>query len=210
MAGGAGYLYSRFGGPKALPLAVAGGIVVMALIGGRQGSTSGGGTSHQRVMAWALGLTTLVNQPLWVPTGLGGNWFVDETGLLAHNSFVEAFVCFGLFGGGAFIGAFYLGARLLDRFGRGIDAPAWAVTARPFGFAVLVGYGIGCYSITRNYVVPTYLTLGIISVLLEQAVPTLPKRHQVNRRWFLWLIAFSTVSLVVMAIVTQLLGRAGF
>ena len=210
MAGGAGYLYSRFGGPKALPLAVAGGAVVMALVGGRQGSTDGGDTSHQRVMMWADGVFTLVHQPFWVPIGLGGNWFTGETGLLAHNSFVEAYVCYGLFGGGAFLGAFYLGARLLDRLGRSIDAPPWAVAARPFGFAVLVGYGVGCYSITRNYVVPTYLTLGLISFLLDQAGPPFPERHRVNRRWFLWLVGFSFIGLVLMVVATQLLGRAGF
>ena len=36
MAGGAAYLYSRYGGAKALPFAVIGAVIVLAAIGGRQ------------------------------------------------------------------------------------------------------------------------------------------------------------------------------
>lgn len=209
LAGAAAYLYSRYGGPRTLPFAVIGMAVALAAVGGRQGSAGGGGTAHQRVMAWAEGFTELFRHPFLLPIGLGRDWYLDETGLVAHNSFVQAYVEFGLFGGAAFLGAFYFAGRLLDRFGRGIDAAPWAVQARHFGFAILIGYAMGCYSITRNFVIPTYLTLGIVSVLLEQAAPTLPERQQIDRRWFGWFIKFSIVSLVTMAITIQVMGRAG-
>ncbi|HUR52965.1 MAG TPA: hypothetical protein VMZ71_02455 [Gemmataceae bacterium] len=209
LAGGAAYVYSRFGGPRALPFAVGGAALVVLLVGGRQASIGGGGTAHERLMMWADGLSNLFARPLYIPTGLGVGWFADEHGLVAHNSFVQAYVELGLFGGGAFLGAFLLGARILDRVGRGVPAPGWAVDARPYAFAALIGYAMGCYSLTRNFVVPTYLTLGIASVVLGAAAPTLPEKYRVSGGWFAKGILFAVCGLILLKISTQGLGRAG-
>ncbi len=209
MAGGSAYLFSRFGGPKAIPYAAAGAVTVLTLIGGRQGNISGGGTAHERLMLWANGLTQLLAQPIYIPTGLGNGWFVDNFGLVAHNSFVQAYVEFGLLGGGGFLGAFLLSAYILYRFGKGVDAPSWAIQARHYAFAAVVAYAVGCYSITRNFVVPTYLTLGIASVLLDTAAPTLPERFCVNGRWFGWAFFLSICGLLLMKIATQGMGLFG-
>ncbi|MBY0460318.1 MAG: O-antigen ligase family protein, partial [Gemmataceae bacterium] len=209
MAGGGAYLYSRYGGPKALPFVVCGVAVVLAAAGGRQGDISGGGTAHERLMMWADGLTELLRHPLQIPTGLGQGWLVDAHGLVAHNSFVQGYVELGLFGGGAFMGAFLLGMRLLDRIGRGIDAPRWAVESRHFGFAVLAAYAMGCYSLTRNYVVPTYLVLGLVSVLLEAAAPRLPEKFVVDQNWFRRAVLFAVCGLVFIKLATMVLGQAG-
>jgi len=207
LAGAGAYLYSRYGGAKALPFVFAAAVGAIALVGGRQASIAGTGTGHQRVMAWAEGFTQFYRHPVYIPIGLGNDWFRDETGNVAHNSFVEAYVDFGLFGGGAFLAAFYLGARVLERFGRGIEAPRWAIAARHFGFAALIGYAVGCYSLTRNFVIPTYLVLGLVSVLFEQS--RLPKRYQVDGRWFVWFGIFSSCGLILITLATQILGRAG-
>jgi hypothetical protein len=209
LAGVVAYLYSRFGGPRSLPFAILGTVIALAAIGGRQGNIGGGGTAHERLMLWAAGLGELFGRPLYIPTGVGIGWFVDDTGHVAHNSFIQAYVELGLLGGGAFLAAFYLSARILDRIGRGVDAPRWVLDARHFGFAVLVGYAMGCYSLTRNFVVPTYLALGIASVLLDQAAPRLPDRFRVSGRWLLWFGLFSVCGLVLMKIMTQGLGQAG-
>ena len=208
LAGGAAYMYSRFGGKRAVPFAVAGVVVALAAIGGRQGNI-GGDTAHDRLMMWADGLFNLLNRPLSIPTGLGLGWFMENHNLLAHNSFVEAYVTLGIFGGGAFLGAFLLSLRLLDLLGREIEAPTWVVDSRHFGFALISGYAMGCYSLTRNYVVPTYLILGLASVLLEQAAPQLPKKFQVNRDWFVRAVLFAVCGLVFIKFATQALGMAG-
>lgn len=208
-AGGAAYLYSRFGGAKAVPLAIVGVVVALAAIGGRQADMSGGDTAHERLMMWAGGVSTLFQQPFFLLTGLGAGWFTDQYGLLAHNSFVQAYVETGLIGGGAFLGAFLLGLRLLDRLGRGIDAPAWVVGSRYYAFGALAGYAMGCYSLTRNWVVPTYLVLGIASVLLEHAAPQLPEKFQVNRAWFIRGAVFAVCGLLLIKVATQVLGQAG-
>ena len=210
LTGGGAYLYSRYGGARALPLAVAGAVAALVAIGGRQADVgSGGGTAHERMIMWAEGLHTLLHHPLAVPTGLGLGWYPNEFGLVAHNSFVEAYVELGLIGGGAFLGSFLLALRLLGQLGKGIDAPEWAVEARHFAFAILAAYAVGCYSLTRNYVVPTYLVLGIASVLLETSAARLPVRHQVNREWFKRAVLFAIAGLMFMKFATQGLGMVG-
>ncbi len=209
LAGGSTYLYSRYGGPKALPLAVAGSLVAVLAIGGRQGDISGGGTAHQRLMFWAAGMTAIFSQPHFIPTGLGIGWFEAETGHVAHNSFISAYVELGVFGGGAFLGAFYLSARILDRIGRGVTAPPWVELARHFALASIVGCAVGCYSLTRNFVIPTFLVLGLTSVLLDQAAPTLPERFRVNSKWLQWAALFGICGLVLAKLATQGMGLAG-
>jgi hypothetical protein len=209
MAGCGAYVFSRYGGPRAVPFVAVGGVGVLALIGGRQGNISGGGTAHERLMMWAGGLTELLNKPLYIPTGLGNGWFDSEYTLVAHNSFVQAYVEDGLIGGGAFMGAFVIGIFMLFRLGSTIPAPPWVVQARHYGFAALAGYGMGCYSVTRNFVIPTYLTLGIASILLGMAAPTLPERFQVSQKWLIRGILLAVCGLIFMKVATQILGKAG-
>lgn len=209
LAGLAGFVYSRFGGPKALPFAVAGVFGALVLVGGRQGNIAGGGTAHERLMMWAEGLSDLFHRPLYIPTGLGVGWFADANGLVAHNSFVQAYVEQGIFGGGAFLGAFVLAAWATDRLGRSIRGEAWAIQTRPYVFAVLAGYAMGCYSLTRNMVVPTYLVLGIVAALVESPAVVLPGVLHITKRWFSRAILMSIGGLVFLKFATQLLGMAG-
>ena len=209
LAGIGGYLYSRYGGARALPFAIGGAVAALALIGGRQASIGGGGTAHERLMYWAGGLGELFSQPVYLLTGLGEGWCVEEMGQVAHNSFVQAYVEFGLLGGGAFLAAFYLSLRILERVGRGVDAPRWVVDSRHYGFAILVGYAMGCFSLTRNFVVPTYLALGLASALLEPVASRLPNRYRVSARWWVWLALVSICGLILIKISTQALGQAG-
>jgi hypothetical protein len=160
-------------------------------------------------MFWAEGMTTIFAQPFSILTGLGMGWFLDANGHVAHNSFIQAYVEIGLFGGGSFLAAFYLSARTLHRLGREVIAPRWVVQARHFAFAAVVGYAVGCYSLTRNYVIPTYLVLGIASILLDRATPALPERFRVNGSWFRWVVLFSICGMGLVKLATQALGLAG-
>ena len=209
LAGVTGYLYSRFGGPKALPYAAIGIVGALAMIGGRSANIAGGGTAHERLMFWADGLTTLFNTPVYLLTGLGNGWFVDSNGLVAHNSFVQAYVEHGLLGGTAFLGAFAYSALMIDRLGRTIIAPAWVIQARPFAFGSVCAYAMGCYSITRNLVIPTYMILGLAAVIVFPRVGALPAVFQVDRRWFVRTLILGIVGLVGIKFATQLLGLAG-
>lgn len=209
LAGGAAYLFARYGSTRGVPLAVAAGVATLVMIGGRQGSVEGGGTAHQRLMLWAEGMTEIVRQPFRLPTGLGVDWYLDETGHVAHNSFVTAYIELGLFGGGAYLGMFTYACWLLYRLGRELPAPAWAVQARPFAFAVTVGYAVGCYSLTRNFVVPTYLIVGLASAVLTPSHPYPLDPYRVDGRWFLRWAGLSVAGFVFIRLLTQALGLAG-
>ena len=209
LAGGSGYIFSRFGGPRSLPYAIGGSMAALSLIGGRQGNIAGGGTAHQRLMFWAEGFTGLGRHPFLIPTGLGRGWFVDEIGHVAHNSFVHTYVEFGLLGGGAFLGMFFLALLLLYRLGRGISAPQWVLESRHYVFGVIVGWAMGLYSLSRNEVVPTYMVIGIASVLLDQAAPSLPARYRVDKRWFQRGLLLAFCGLVLMKFLTQGMGMVG-
>lgn len=209
MAGVASYLFSRFGGTKSIPIALGGAFLLLFAIGGRSANIEGGGTAHQRVMIWSDGVTTLLSRPQLIPTGLGIGWFQDDQGLVAHNSFIQAYVELGLIGGSSFLIAFLLAGWMCHHVGRGWDAPQWAIEARPFVFGVLAGYAIGCYSVTRNFVIPTYLTLGLVSVIIDQTIPSFPDQYRVNQRWFLFAVLFGLAGLVFLRIATMLLITSG-
>ena len=209
LAGLAGYLYARYGGPRALPYAAAVIVGSQVVIGGRQGGIGGGGTAHERLMFWADGLSNLFNRPLYLLTGLGDGWFSSENGLVAHNSFVQTYVEQGLFGGTAFLGAFAYAAWMIDRLGRSIAAPPWVLQIRPFAFGSICGYAMGCYSITRNLVIPTYMILGLAAVAVVPRISDLPAIFQVDRPWFKRTLILGVVGLVGIKFATQLLGLAG-
>ncbi len=208
VAGGVAYLYARFGNLKMLPFLLVGGVAALLLVGGRQSEVSGG-TAHTRLMFWADGFSAIFQQPFRIPTGLGLGWFTDETGHVAHNSFVQAYVEQGVFGGAAFFSAFLLAVWLIDRVGRGVNAPEWVIRARPFALAAVVGYAVGCYSLTRNMAEPTYLILGLASTLLEHAAPTLPSRYQVSGRWLAFGLIVGLCGLLTIKLITQALCMAG-
>ena len=209
LAGACTFLVVRFGGPKLIPVVAVSAVVALGAIGGRQGNIAGGGTAHERLMMWADGFFNLFHRPLYLPTGLGIGWYVDECGLVAHNSFVQAYVEQGIFGGGTFLAAFILSAWIPYRFGKTIPASHWACDMRPYACAVACGYAMGCYSLTRNMVLPTYLTLGIVASVIESTGVALPAYFYLSRRWFMYLIAFAVAGLVFLKFATQLLGMAG-
>ena len=98
---------------------------------------------------------------------------------------------------------------MIDRLGRAIAAPGWVIQARPFAFGSVCGYAMGCYSITRNLVIPTYMILGLAAVVVFPRVSPLPAVFQVDRRWFVRTLILGLVGLVGIKFATQLLGLAG-
>lgn len=209
LAGVSAWLFARYGGKRSMPLAVVAGVALLALIGGRSANITGGGTAHERVMLWAQGIGDLIKMPVYLIPGLGVDYYPDEYGLVAHNSFVSSYVETGLLGGGFFLGAFYIAGRLVHRVGRHSPVEDWVRAARPFIFAVVVGYAAGAYSVSRQFVLPTYITLGLASAYLEMALPQTPDRYRVSGRWFLRLAILSVIGLVVLKIMTQGLGVLG-
>jgi O-antigen ligase len=205
------FLVARFGWRRALPVAIAGVPLIILAVGGRQAKLDldNEDTGYARLMLWGEGIGELARQPRSWLTGLGAGEYVEEAGLAAHNSFVQAYVELGLFGGSAFFVAFLSAARMLYRLrreGRPPRSPRLAVFP-PYLLAAVVGYCGGMFSLSRNYVVPTYLCLGIAEAYLALAMPKPPPEFRVSRTWLTQTALLGVGGLLFLKFFTQLMGN---
>jgi putative inorganic carbon (hco3(-)) transporter len=206
MAAVGAWLLGKYGSIRSLVIATACLPIMMALVSGRQGSI-GGDSTHERLMMWADGLTEFFRRPMEWPFGIGV-YFIKYYTLVAHNSFVQAYVEEGLVGGGFFAGAFFFAVRIAYLTRQQIQND-WVKKTAPFVFAVAVGYAAGCYSVTRNYVIPTYLVLGLVTAYSNMVMPVMPHSFQVNATWWKRLAFCSVAGIVFLKFFTQFAGQAG-
>jgi hypothetical protein len=216
LAAATAYLVARYGWKRAVPLAV---VVVPAaavLFAGRQTDFSGvggSGTANQRVQFWSEGFQLLrggVAGPQTMLTGLGTGEFAEHIRHVAHNSFVHAFVETGLIGGGLFVGAFALAALGAYRAPAGVPGrnhPEGLAFLRPFVFAQVVGFSAGIFSLSRCYVVPTYLILGLASAYLALAAPVPPPWFRVTAKLWVRLAGVAVAAFVALYLFTRVLVR---
>jgi hypothetical protein len=202
--------FSRYGWRKA----VLGSALVLPLVGvlfaGRQTDMDmESGTAQQRIQLWGEGLQLLRTSPVF---GIGMNRYGEELGLVAHNSFVHCYVELGLLGGTLFTGAFFVAAGSLHRLrphSDGIPDPEMR-RLRPYLLAIVVAYATGLLVLSRAYVVPTYLILGLAAIYLQllpnkQSLP-LP---QLSRRLVGQVFAASAGCLVVTYLFVRTMARWG-
>ena len=96
---------------------------------------------------------------------------------MAHNSFVHAFTELGFFGGALFLGAFTAALVMLYRLRNDChsECECWRESTRelkrmlPYVTAMLVGFAVSMFSLSRNYFVPTYLVLGLATAYVQIA-----------------------------------------
>ncbi len=158
----------RFGGKVAIVAAVMAACVI-PLAAGQRGDSGmdEGGTGQERIQLWRDGFQELKSPALLFGTGQGS--YGDIAGLVAHNSFVHAYVELGLFGGTLFFGCFFFAGMQLYRMGRLpelVENPE-LLRLRPFMCALLAGWVTSLMSLSRCYVVPTYLMLGTLAAYLN-------------------------------------------
>jgi O-antigen ligase len=182
LAGIATLFVSRYGFKKAIPIVLVVLPVVAIAVGGRQlqiDFSDEDDTAAGRVEIWSEGLHEFKSTPLF---GIGASQMFDVIGIVAHNSFVHSFVETGLLGGTFFIGMFFLPVtclwRLRDPAAQARLHPAlreW----RPYVLAVMVAFSIGLCSLSRCYVVSTYLVIGMaaafVGLLAEHDPAAVPR-----------------------------------
>jgi O-antigen ligase len=131
-------------------------------------------TSNARMQHWSDGLLAVRRSPVF---GLGQGTYESFAGHVAHNSYVEGYVELGLFGGTLFTGAFAYAAWALVRVGPRLNGPK----AREFRhlrcylLAILAALLMGLVSLSRNYSLPTYLFLGLVTAYLHLVEPHAPR-----------------------------------
>lgn len=171
---------SRYGWRKAIWAAAVAMPALMLVAGGRQADIGGAmerGTGQERIKLWSQGMGMLRSSPLF---GIGQNHFADEAGLVAHNSYVHCFGELGLFGGAIFLGMFFYAIRALYQLPQDQLAEIDPETARlrPYLLAMVSGCAASMLTISRPYVLPTYLTLGLAASFLGQLQPALGLAEQ--------------------------------
>ncbi len=167
----AAYLASWLGWKKALPLALIVIAGLMVAVGGRQANFSlSGGTGQARLQIWSDGLV-LMSSPRYFLFGIGYGKYEEEVGHVAHNSYIHAFVETGLLGGIVFSSMLMLGFGLIFRKRSPWFSYYYPVLARmqPFLLAIIADSLVCMYSLSRNYVVPTYMLLGMMTAYLRMA-----------------------------------------
>lgn len=207
-------LYSRYGWKRAFPLAVVLFPAMLLVLGGRQTDIDMGenDTAQHRMHLWVDGLTLLIGMaygPHTVLTGIGAGTYADECGQVAHNSFVHAYVEMGLIGGGLFLAAFAIagwGLYQARNYPSRNVHPELA-KMRPFVFAMLAGYAAGVFSLSRDYVIPTYLILGLSSAYLGMLPPQALPWYRVDGPMARRVAAGAVAGLVFLKLFTQALVR---
>jgi putative inorganic carbon (HCO3(-)) transporter len=205
-AGVGGIILARVGWRKSMPLIAVG---VAGMLYGLVGGGDSRGTSHERLMLWANGLGDLFRMPFHILTGLAPGYYMDEFRLLAHNSYVNAYVETGLIGGGLFLVAFYTAVRTSVDAVRDPDAPDWSRQFGPYLIGAVCSYALGCYSLTRNFHIPTYLVLGIAAAYTHLSQPVPDERYWVTGLWWRRVALLAAGGLVFLKYVTQGLGLLG-
>lgn len=167
------YVLLRFGRGWSV-LAGALGVLALPVIAGRQGDIDlEDGTGQERIQMWAEGLHAIKSPD--IVFGIGQGTYADLAGLVAHNSYVHAFVELGFFGGTFFFGCFFFAALALFR----VTDPKLELQNpelrrfAPYLAAVLTGWGVGLFSLSRCYVVPTYMVIGMSASFIALAGPRL-------------------------------------
>jgi len=205
-------IWCKYGWRRALPLLAVCLPAAVLAIGGRQSDIGvSGGTGYERIMLWAAGFTELFRSPFLVLFGIGAGDFAEAIGQVAHNSFVHAYVEMGLLGGTLFLGAFATAIWLLIRLHRnGLGAlPRELRSAWPFVLAMVVGYSVSIFTLSRNYIVPTYLCLGLAATFLSMAMPNPPSEARVSMKWLMRLTVIGIGGLVFLKFFTQFAGGLG-
>lgn len=163
------WLAARFGGRVAMAL---GGMIaaMIPLALGRAGNIAlSSGTGQDRIQLWGDGLAELISPRLFF--GIGEGMYEEYAGLVAHNSYVHAFVELGLFGGTMFFGCLFFPAYAFWRMHRDklYIKDDGLRRLRPYMAAILASWCMGLCSLSRCYVESTYMIIGASAAYVNLA-----------------------------------------
>ncbi|MBL8850100.1 MAG: O-antigen ligase domain-containing protein [Planctomycetaceae bacterium] len=161
------WLAARYGGKVAIGLGVLGMAALPVALGRHASMNLSDGTGQERIQIWSEGLVQLKSfRGLF---GIGEGMYPDLAGLVAHNSYVHSFVELGFFGGAIFFGCFYFPAYALFRIKRDPIAIEHPELERmlPYIAAILAAWCMGMASLSRCYVAPTYMVVGVCAAYLN-------------------------------------------
>ncbi len=200
---------ARFGWRKAVPLTALLLPALLLVASSRQTNfdlSDRQDTGQTRVQLWSQGLQLFRESPVF---GIGSGFYAEKVGLVAHNSFVHAFTELGFAGGTLFLGAFFAALASLARLGsdRVLVLDPGLRALRPYVLAVVAAYCAGMLSLSRNYVVLTYLVLGLAQAYVATAATAPADAAPSPKALARWLVPLGVGTLVVTYVTVQLLVR---
>lgn len=210
------FVLPKYGKKAAIACALVG-MAGMTVLAGRQGNIDlNSGTGHDRILLWREGLSALKSPDLFF--GIGQGEYSDLAGLAAHNSFVHAFTELGIFGGTLFIGCFFfagLGIYRLAQYqssnkGRPIFRNSELERYLPYAGAILAAWCGGMMSLSRCYVVPTYMIVGVSAAYLNLAGASLAKPTPLiywNKQHLIRLVGVSLGLLVALFVFVRIFAH---
>lgn len=169
-------IWTKFGWKKAVALACLGLPLALVLFAGRQTAISATDTGQQRIQLWSDWLDKFRGQPVFgagmkIPELFDPNRqemrqaLREDKLLAAHNSYLHAFGELGFFGGMFFLGAFFFALWGLYRLGNAEILDRSMKDAYPFAAGAFCAYSVGMLTLSVCYTVPTYLMLGLASIV---------------------------------------------
>ena len=175
-AGCATYILTRWSGRRALAIAIVVIPVLLIAVGGRQTNidlSDEDDSAYGRIALWRDGYEYFKSAPVF---GIGFNQYAEESGLVAHNSYVHTFAELGFFGGTFFTGVLFVPFAALRKMGKHDVSERLGELARwrPCLISALVAYLVGMCSLSRPYQIPTYLLLGVAATFCGIASNRIP------------------------------------
>jgi O-Antigen ligase len=176
LAGLGTLFYLKFGSKKTILLGLLFLPVLLVVFAGRMTNISADeGTGQTRIQLWSDGLYIFRMSPLF---GIGMDNYTQFSSHVAHHSFIHCFTELGLIGGTLFLGAYYFALKgiyhLRAKPNSADDVDPELLRLHPFLAATLVAYTIGICFLSRSYVVPTYMMLGLAVVYMRLRVNETP------------------------------------
>lgn len=171
-------LMARFGAKRSIPLMILTIPAMFVLFAGRQTNLStSSGTGQARVQLCLAGLGVFRNSPLF---GIGQGLCAETIGQETHHSFIHCYPDMGFLGGTLFLAMYALSFECLAKLGRrGIEVIDHELRRmRPYLVGMLVGYATGMCSVSRAYIVPTYMIPALIVVYARLAATDPPTSHR--------------------------------
>ncbi len=170
------------------------------------------GTGQSRIQIWSESFAIWKQYPMF---GLGEGMLVDELGVVTHNSFLQCFAELGFLGGAAFVSCFLaagMGLWHLRNYNTVVKPDDATYESqqlahyRTYIFAALVAYIAGILTLSRQFVVPTYLVLGLASSALSSYTPS-ARRMRVGNRFAVTALIVSGLALVAFYVTVRVLIR---
>ena len=163
------YLATRYGGQVAGVIGGMGALAIPVALG-RQGNIDlSGGTGQQRIQLWSDGLNQLKTARFFF--GIGEGMYAEVAGLVAHNSYVHAYVELGFIGGTLFLGCFFIpawGMFTMIRNKQRIDHEELR-RMMPYLAGMGAGWCMSMMSLSRCYMPTTYMIVGTLAVFMNLA-----------------------------------------